>query len=307
MLDIDMSETFVCKKNPEQKNIKYCVEYVESKKEITEIFNSVLKELEKKKEQCPRRIIYTQTRNMCATIYNAFCSELENNIFLNCEPDPRSRLVHMFHGETPEAVKKHIVSQLTIPDSCLRVIICTVAFGMGVNCSCVHECIHFGAPKSIEEYIQESGRIGRDGSPSISRILYNALLLRGADSQVNGYINANEQCRRHVLMKHFENYKEDKISGCQCCDNCARSCNCSSSCNNWVVMNTSMKQANNEQATYKVRSVLAEQKNKLQELLNEYRKKLSEDGMISLRSLSTEFYSSYQSNFEQLSIPVYDK
>jgi ATP-dependent DNA helicase RecQ len=56
----------------------------------------------------------------------------------------------MFHGGTPDMVKKHIVSQLTLPDSCLRVVICTIAFGMGINCSNVAESIHFGVPKSIE-------------------------------------------------------------------------------------------------------------------------------------------------------------
>ena len=85
----------------------------------------------------------------------------------------------MFHGGTPEMVKKHIAAQLSVPDSCLRVVVCTVAVGMGINCTNVIESIHFGAPRSMEAYVQESWRIGRDGSLSISRILYNAMLLRG--------------------------------------------------------------------------------------------------------------------------------
>ena len=174
MLDIDMSQTFFIEKNPERKNIRYCVQYVESSTEIIEIFDSVLNELIEKRENSSRRLIYSQTRNQCATIYNAFCSQLEDEIYKNSEPTPRLRLVEMFHGGTPEAVKKHVVAQLTIPDSCLRVVISTVAFGMGVDCSNVNESIHFGAPKSIEAYVQESGRIGRNGCSSISRILYCA-------------------------------------------------------------------------------------------------------------------------------------
>ena len=132
-----------------------------------------------KKDKCPRRLIYTQTSGQCAVIYNAFCSELGINNFLNNETNQRFRLVDMFHGGTPEMVKKHIVAQLTVPDSCLRVVVCTIAFGLGINCTNVVESIHFGAPKTVEAYVQESGRIGRDGSLSISRILYNAMLLRG--------------------------------------------------------------------------------------------------------------------------------
>jgi superfamily II DNA helicase RecQ len=109
---------------------------------------------------------------------------------------------------------------------------------MGLNCSNVNESIHFGAPKSLGAYIQESGRIGCNGSTSISRILYNAMLLRGADHQMRNYIK-EIQCGRHSLMKNFENYKQEKSHGCQCCDNYTKSCTCTQLCNiNWMQMNT---------------------------------------------------------------------
>ena len=78
MLDIDMSQTFFIEKNPERKNIRYCVQYVENSTEIIEIFDSVLNELIEKRENSSRRLIYSQTRNQCATINNAFCSQLED-------------------------------------------------------------------------------------------------------------------------------------------------------------------------------------------------------------------------------------
>ncbi len=48
-------------------------------------------------------------------------------------------------------------------DGHIRVLICTVAFGMGVNCKSVRRVVHFGPSKSVELYVQESGRAGRDG------------------------------------------------------------------------------------------------------------------------------------------------
>ena len=39
----------------------------------------------------------------------------------------------------------------------------TIAFGMGVDCKGVHRTIHFCPSKNIEAYIQETGRVGRDG------------------------------------------------------------------------------------------------------------------------------------------------
>ena len=71
MLDIDMSQTFFIEKNPERKNIRYCVQYVESSTEIIEIFDSVLNELIEKGENSSRRLIYSQTRNQCATMHSA--------------------------------------------------------------------------------------------------------------------------------------------------------------------------------------------------------------------------------------------
>ena len=53
----------------------------------------------------------------------------------------------------------------------LRVIIATTAFGMGVACVDVHQIVHLTPPDSVESYIQETGRAGRDGTNSVA-VLY---------------------------------------------------------------------------------------------------------------------------------------
>lgn len=56
----------------------------------------------------------------------------------------------------------------------LRVIVATHAFGMGIDKSDIRFVHHFGLPASIESYVQEIGRAGRDGQPAKCWMVYGA-------------------------------------------------------------------------------------------------------------------------------------
>ena len=73
----------------------------------------------------------------------------------------------MYHSCTDPEIKDHILLNFSKP-SHLRVVVATIAFGMGVDCPDVHQIVHIGAPNDVESYIQETGRAGRDGMQSVA-------------------------------------------------------------------------------------------------------------------------------------------
>lgn len=118
----------------------------------------------------------------------------------------------------------------------VKVIICTVAFGMGINISEIRCVLHFGAPKNIEGYYQEIGRAGRDGKPAWCYCFFNYSDFRIQESFIRDCNDKNyqqvqlkmlervklymttRQCRRQMILEYFdEDYPEDN---CKNCDNC---------------------------------------------------------------------------------------
>lgn len=136
------------------------------------------------------------------------------------------RVVDMFTHCTHSTVKKKIEQFTT--ESPLRVIIATIAFGMGMNCPDIRQIIHWGVPQDAEAYVQESGRAGRDYKHSIAIILKKARDLdkRYTSEQMIEYCQSKSLCRQSILYRDFPGCDTVPPQGCLCCDICSTSCKC---------------------------------------------------------------------------------
>ena len=133
-----------------------------------------------------------------------------------------SRLVDMYFKGTDPVVKEKIVTNFTTP-SCLRLLICTDAFRMGIDCFDVKMVIHYGVPGDVETYVQQVGRAGRDRPI----LLHSKRLMDNCESSIVSYVKNTRLCRRECLFASFENCKHSDINkGCNCCDICCTKCDC---------------------------------------------------------------------------------
>lgn len=64
----------------------------------------------------------------------------------------------------PQGERKEIVQRFLRGE--IKVVVATVAFGMGIDKKDIRTIVHYGASKNLETYYQEVGRAGRDGLPS---------------------------------------------------------------------------------------------------------------------------------------------
>ena len=206
------------KESPEKPNIKHIVYHTKTR-DIDDMFQWLVKELREEGVNASKTIIYCQSRKVVTEIYESFITQL---------PQSFRKHVNMFHATTPNDVQENIIANFSGPDGELRVLIATIAYGMGVDVRGVNRAVICGQPSDLDDYVQMSGRIGRDGTPSIAAtIKYPGCSVgRSTTSGMRDFLKG-DRCRREIVLEHFGETKNTHVAKHSCCDVCAVTCLCS--------------------------------------------------------------------------------
>ncbi len=167
-------------------------------------------------------IIYCLTKKDTEKIYEI----LKNS----CECD-------IYHAGLNDETRKQVHENFI--NGSVKCVIATLAFGMGIDKSDVRVVIHYGAPKNIENYVQEIGRAGRDGKQSYCYLFYSIkdfIINRRFISDISNeqhrfnssrlllamekYVN-HTKCLRRYILDYF-NSPEIIKDNCESCSNCVK-------------------------------------------------------------------------------------
>lgn len=142
-------------------------------------------------------------------------------------------LAEAYHAGLDNATKARNQEAFLRDD--VRIIVATIAFGMGINKSNVRYVVHMDLPKNIEGYYQETGRAGRDGLPSDAMLYYSPgdaqklkefariennpeqsrIMLKKLDDMVR--YSELQTCRRQFLLRYFDEQAPDDCGSCDVC------------------------------------------------------------------------------------------
>ena len=144
------------------------------------------------------------------------------------------KCLDVYYADCPDCDKSRVLASFCEVNGCVRVVIASVAFGLGINVTNVRKIVIWGLPETFLTLWQEIGRGGRDGEKAQAFLFYNKIPTALRD------VFTCKNCLRYGILKNltlpfYDSSCLGKIGGKKLCnkkcDLCqCTSCNCCSIC-----------------------------------------------------------------------------
>ena len=156
----------------------------------------------------PVTVVYVNNLESLGYCYQYIENLLQEDAYNpRTEKSPENRIFAQYHKDYTTRMKDHIVKELRKPTPKLRLIFATVALGMGLDSPSIISIIHFRPPTTLEKYLQEMGRAGRNGQSANACMFYNmsdiAPNRKGLSTAMREFCLNTKTCLRRHLAGYF--------------------------------------------------------------------------------------------------------
>ncbi|XP_019644213.1 PREDICTED: uncharacterized protein LOC109485208 [Branchiostoma belcheri] len=182
--------------------------FLVSKKKATlqKDFLGLLQAMKRKGREVEKQLVYVPTRNQAMDVWTLLRAHTA---------DGYKDTVVYFHSAMSLDLKAKVLRRFKSGE--VRVVVATVAFGMGIDIPDISCVTVYGLPKSMSQLYQEIGRAGRSGQQATAVVFAGNCRDEGnAEDSLQQFV-AKESCLRDVMLQAFDNQAAHTDHCCSFC------------------------------------------------------------------------------------------
>lgn len=153
-----------------------------------------------------RGLIFFKNVTTLSSIFSYVSHRLESN----------HAKISMYHQSTPESEKRRILADMTNFMGNIKILLCTTSFSMGLNLANVAVCMTYGAPDSVESFVQQTGRVAREIDSQGFGIVLTFNRMGKVAAEIKPVLSGTVCIREAMLRQLDDTVIEQEL----CCDVC---------------------------------------------------------------------------------------